>query len=114
MKLKIGMRVLEQHASVVIKGAMQHAAELLLSNGSIHITRQTPKSIQNKNSINHHNAILNVIIRHCITNHLQHSRVIISLLNLRRTCPTHFSNINNRHVAIHFARYEVVSERVGR
>jgi hypothetical protein len=40
--------------------------------------------------------------------------VIISLLNLRRTCPTHFSNINNRHVAIHFARYEVVSERVGR
>jgi hypothetical protein len=32
MKLKIGMRVLEQHASVVIKGAMQHAAELLLSN----------------------------------------------------------------------------------
>jgi hypothetical protein len=26
MKLKIGMRVLEQHASVVIKGAMQHAA----------------------------------------------------------------------------------------
>jgi len=35
MKLKIGMRVLEQHASVVIKGAMQHAAELLLSNGSI-------------------------------------------------------------------------------
>jgi len=36
MKLKIGMRVLEQHASVVIKGAMQHAAELLLSNGSFH------------------------------------------------------------------------------
>jgi hypothetical protein len=36
MKLKIGMRVLEQHASVVIKGAMQHAAELLLSNDSIH------------------------------------------------------------------------------
>jgi hypothetical protein len=92
MKLKIGMRVLEQHASVVIKGAMQHAAELLLSNGSIHITRQTPKSIQNKNSINHHNAILNVIIRHCITNHLQHSRVIISLLNLRRLVP-HISAI---------------------
>jgi hypothetical protein len=42
MELKIGMRVLEQHESVVIKGAMQHAAELLLSNGSI----QTPKSIQ--------------------------------------------------------------------
>jgi len=31
-ELKIGMRVLEQHASVVIKGAMQHAAELMLSN----------------------------------------------------------------------------------
>jgi hypothetical protein len=42
MKYETGMRVLEQHASVVIKGAMQHAAELLLSNGSI----QTPKSIQ--------------------------------------------------------------------
>jgi len=26
MELKIGMRVLEQHESVVIKGAMQHAA----------------------------------------------------------------------------------------
>jgi hypothetical protein len=41
MKLKIGMRVLEQHVSVVIKGAMQHAAELLLSNGSIHLISQT-------------------------------------------------------------------------
>jgi hypothetical protein len=36
MKYEKGMRVLEQHVSVVIKGAMQHAAELLLSNGSIH------------------------------------------------------------------------------
>jgi hypothetical protein len=35
MEFKIDMRVLEQHESVVIKGAMQHAAELLLSNGSI-------------------------------------------------------------------------------
>jgi hypothetical protein len=35
MKLKIGMSVLEQHESVVIKGAIQHAAELLLSNGSL-------------------------------------------------------------------------------
>jgi len=33
MEYETGMRVLEQHASVVIKGAMQHAAELLLSNG---------------------------------------------------------------------------------
>jgi hypothetical protein len=32
MELKIGMRVLEQHESVVIKGAMQHAAELLPEN----------------------------------------------------------------------------------
>jgi hypothetical protein len=43
MKLKIGMRVLEQHASVVIKGAMQHAAELLLSNGSIQTPKINPK-----------------------------------------------------------------------
>jgi hypothetical protein len=41
MELKIGMRVLEQHASVVIKGAMQHAAKLLLSNGSFHLTTQS-------------------------------------------------------------------------
>jgi hypothetical protein len=69
-------------------------------------------SNQNKNSIHYHNAILNRIIRDCITNHLQHSRVIISPLNLRRTCPTHFSNIDNGYVAIHFARYKIMSKRV--
>jgi hypothetical protein len=31
MKYETSMRVLEQHTSVEIKGAMQHAAELLLS-----------------------------------------------------------------------------------
>jgi len=33
MEYEKGMRVLEQHSSVVIKGAMQLAAELLLANG---------------------------------------------------------------------------------
>jgi hypothetical protein len=35
MEYEKGMRVLEQDVSVVIQGAMQHAAELLLSNGSL-------------------------------------------------------------------------------
>ena len=66
-------------------------------------------------ALNEHNFFSRQLLndlRHCITNHLQHSRVIISLLNLRRTCPTHFSNINNWHVAIHFACYEIMSKRI--
>ena len=59
------------------------------------------KPIQNKNSlINHNNAILNRIIRHCITYHLIKCSMVVSSLNLRRTCSAHFSNINNGYVIV--------------
>jgi hypothetical protein len=38
--------------------------------------------------------------------------MVVSLLNLRRTCATHFSNIDNGYIAVYLARYKIMSKRV--